>query len=139
MKDFSRARPTVGFKIDNDVFTGVPAMSADDMVTLVATFSDMDENDPVQVAKTIKNIVRNLLDSRSADVFVNRMGDRTNPIEFDQANEIILWLMGEYGMRPTEQPSPSGSGPASPESGMSLTEPTSVAVSTSSPSPGPNS
>jgi hypothetical protein len=139
MKDFSRARPTVSFKIDDDVFTGVPAMSADDMVALVATFADMDEDDPVQVAKTIKDIVRNLLDSRSADRFVNRMGDRVQPIEFDQANEVILWLMGEYGMRPTEQPSPSGSGPASPASGTNLTEPTSVAVSTSSPSLGTSS
>lgn len=139
MKDFTRARPTVTFRLDDDVFTGVPAMSADDMVALVATFADMTEDDPVQVAKTIKDIVRNLLDARSAEIFVRRMGDRTQPIEFDQANDVILWLMGEYGMRPTEQPSPSGSGPASPESGTNLTESTSVAVSTFSPSLGTSS
>lgn len=139
MKDFSRARPAITFRVDDDVFTGVPAMPADDMINLVGSFQTMDENSPAEVQKTMKEIFRKLLDSRSAELLIDRMGDSSRPIEFDQANDIVLWLMGEYGMRPTEQPSPSGSGQASPESGTNLTEPTSVAVSISSPSPGTGS
>lgn len=139
IKDFSRARPEVVFQIDGDVFRGVSAISADDMTTLISTFQDMDSDDPVQVAKVIKDIISKLLDTRSSEIFVRRMGDRTQPIEFDQANDVVMWLLGEYGMRPTEQPSPSGSGQASPGSGTTLTEPTPVAVSTSSPSLGTGS
>lgn len=44
------------------------------------------------------------------------------PIELDQLPVILEWLMGEYGMRPTQSSEDSSDGQSSPASGTSSTE-----------------
>lgn len=139
IKDFSRARPDVVFQLDGETFRGQRAIPADRMVELMGNFDLGDGDSPAQVLKAMKDIFGTLLEPASADRLVERMSDFSNPIEFDQANDIVMWLFDQFGMRPTEQPGPSGPGQASPESGTTLTAPTSVVESTSSPSPGTGS
>lgn len=57
------------------------------------------------------------------------------PIELPQLNEILEWLMTEYGMRPTQSSSDSSPGQPAPGSGTSSTADTSDAVSISATSP----
>jgi hypothetical protein len=66
--------------------------------------------------------------------FAARLSDKTRPIDDDQMSDVVLWLLEQYGLRPTEPSSPSSDGPASPESGTSSTENSQPEESTSPPS-----
>jgi hypothetical protein len=55
-----------------------------------------------------------------------------HPIELPQVNEIIEWIMGEYGMRPPTSAGASSDGPSIPTSGTNSTGSTSHVESISS-------
>lgn len=57
------------------------------------------------------------------------------PIELDQIPDILDYVMGEYGMRPTPSSEDSSAGQSSPESGTNLTDSTSDVESISATSP----
>lgn len=61
------------------------------------------------------------------------------PIELDQIPDILDYVMGEYGMRPTQSSADSSDGPSSPASGTNSTEPTSDVELTSASSPSTDS
>lgn len=65
--------------------------------------------------------------------------DNAVPIELDQVTEILEWVMGEYGLRPTKPSEDSSDGPSSPESGTNSTDSTSDVESTSLTSPSTDS
>jgi hypothetical protein len=54
------------------------------------------------------------------------------PIELPKVNEILEWLMGEYGMRPPTSAEGSSDGSSNPASGTNSTESVSREVSISS-------
>jgi hypothetical protein len=54
------------------------------------------------------------------------------PIELPRVNEILEWLMGEYGMRPPASPEDSSPGSSTPDAGTNSTEEPSRVVSISS-------
>lgn len=60
------------------------------------------------------------------------------PIELDQLTDVVEWVMGEYGLRPTEPASDSSPGQPNPAYGTNSTVPTSgeVSISANSPSTG---
>jgi hypothetical protein len=60
------------------------------------------------------------------------------PIELDQLPVILEWIMGEYGMRPTQSSADSSDGQSSPASGTNSTDSTSDVelISANSPSTG---
>lgn len=57
------------------------------------------------------------------------------PVELPQLTEIVEWVMGEYGLRPTGPASGSSPGAPGQESGTNSTAPTSDVVSISAASP----
>jgi len=135
MKDFSRDRKKIDFVIDGDQFDCVTAIPAKTLMEMTGDFQGMDEEDPVQSIKAMMVVLQKFLLPRSFELFERRMGDQENPIELPQVNDVIMWLMEQYGMRPTEQSSISVVGLQLPESGISSTGNTPDVVSTSSPSP----
>lgn len=140
MKDFTKARSRVEFQVDGHTYHGISAMPAEDMVEILDMINQVSEDNIKAVYGMVQHVARRLLDKPSADTFVGRMSSGSDyPIDFEQANEITMWLMEAYGGRPTQQPSPSGVGLPSPTSGLSLTGSTPDVVSTSSPSPGTDS
>jgi hypothetical protein len=50
------------------------------------------------------------------------MADPEQPIDLNQVNSIIEWVMGEYGMRPTQSSESSADGLPAPELGTTSTE-----------------
>jgi hypothetical protein len=139
MKDFSKARKPIEFEIDGDRFDCVPAIPAQTMMDMTAEFSAMDDNDPTQAIKAMMTVLGQLLLPASFALFEQRMKSQEKPIEFPQVNEVIMWLFGEYGMRPTEQSSDSADGLQLPESGTTSMGNTPDVVSISPPSPQPSS
>lgn len=131
-KDFSRPRERVAFTIDGDTFEAAPAIPAEILAEFATRYEDAGEAEGAkaqyQMLVTVLDLV---LVPDSCALLQARMRDRERPVDLDQLNDIVIWLMEQYGLRPT-QPSPSSSdGQPPPEPGTSSTEPTPDAASTS--------
>lgn len=134
-KDFTKKRTRITFRIDDDRFEAASAIPAGTLVQFVvkfATLSDMSVDKKVSVLSEVLEMV---LIPESFQRLTERLTDQENPIDFDQLNDIIVWLLGEYGLRPTQPSSPSQVGLPNPEHGMNLTEDAFSVVSTLNPSP----
>ena len=131
-RDFSRKRKRLTFTIDGDTFEAASVLPADVFAEFVTLYNDRVEVDTIaQQLGMLKQALELALLPDSWQRFSARLADKTNPIDDDQLSDVVLWLLEEYGLRPT-QPSPSSSdGPASPESGTPSTESTQPEESTS--------
>jgi hypothetical protein len=131
-RDFSRKRKRLDFTIEGDVFEAAPALPGDVFAEFVTTYNGTSDTETYQEQHDLlKSALQLALLPESWERFAARLRDKANPIDDDQMADVILWLLEEYGMRPT-QPSPDSSdGPASPESGTSSTENTQPEESTS--------
>jgi hypothetical protein len=139
MKDFSKERKQLQFKIDGDTFTAVSAVPAQTLVNFAAEFSQMSQPTIDQQIRAFSGVLELVLMPESLALFTKRMSDPVNPIDVDQVEQIVTWLFEEYGMRPTEQPSGSPDGLPLPVSGTNSTESTPAVPSTFLPSPSTSS
>lgn len=125
VRDFSTQRDTpVVFRIDADLFYGVPDVAGELMIDLAAQASQLDRDDlaPEAMKTAYRSQLQMLLTDESAARFIERLGSKTEPISLVQTGEIIPWLMEQYGMRPTEPSEPSATGSPSPDGGPSSTD-----------------
>ena len=131
-KDFTRERKSLEFRIDDDVFRARSPIPAQVLLDFAKKFSNMSPDSSMDDQLAAFTAVLDLvLMPESREIFFRRMSDSDNPIEVGQVEEIITWLFEEYGLRPTELPSPSAAGSASQGDGTSLTGSTPAVVSIS--------
>ena len=132
LPDFSKPRTRVAFKIDNDIFEAPPAIPAMILMDYAKRFNtaEAEKLDPEEQLKIMMDLLSVILKPPSYERFIARLSDQDEPIELDQVQTSIEYLMGKYGMRPTQPPSTSSPGPSNQADGMSLTGNTPVAVST---------
>lgn len=121
VKSFAKNRKRIPFRVDDsgDVFEAAPAIPAEILAEFASRFSSLDGTDTSKSFQTIVEVLELVLLPDSFTRLRARMSDRENPVEIDQLNDLILWLLGEYGLRPTQPSSDSSAGPLSPGSGMS--------------------
>lgn len=139
MKDFTKKRDDIAFRIDDDVFRAAPGVPAEVLMDFATQFTGMGPATPVdEQLKAFRAVFELVLLPESLERFTERMRDRRNPIEIDQCEDIITWLMERYGLRPTELPSSSPGGQESPVPGTTSTVSTPGAelISAASPSIG---
>ncbi|MFJ8538184.1 hypothetical protein [Streptomyces sp. NPDC093591] len=131
-KDFSRKRKRLPFTIEGDTFEAAPALPGDVFAEFVTLYNNTGDTETYQQQHDLlKQALELALLPESWQRFAARLKDKERPIDDDQMSDVVLWLLEEYGMRPT-QPSPDSSdGPASPESGTNSTESTPPEASTS--------
>jgi hypothetical protein len=131
-RDFSRKRKRLDFTIDSDTFEAASVLPADVFAQFVTLYNDRVNVDTIaEQLGLLKQALELALLPESWQRFSARLADKAHPIDDDQMSDVMLWLLEEYGMRPT-QPSPSSSdGSASPESGTPSTESTPPEESTS--------
>ena len=135
-RDFSKKRKRLDFEIDGDTFDAAPALPGDVFAAFVTLYNGTVDTDTYQQQHDLlKRALELALLPESWERFAARLKDKARPIDGDQMSDIILWLLEEYGMRPTKPSQPSSDGPASPESGTSSTENTPPEEPTSQPSP----
>lgn len=137
IKDFSKARKRIQFRVDDDLFEASPAVPAEVLMDFAMQFTGMDP-EKLSVEKQLvifTSVLDLVLLPESLTLFKARMRDRKQPIEIDQVEQILTWLLEEYGLRPTPLPSDSSAGQPGPESGTSSTENTAAEVSISAISP----
>lgn len=139
IRDFTKKRDDISFRVDDDVFHAARGVPAEVLMDFATQFSGMSLATPVdEQLKAFRSVFELVLLPESLERFTARMRDRENPIEIDQCEDIVTWLMEKYGLRPTEQPSSSPPGPESPVTGTTWTGSTPGAelISAASPSIG---
>jgi hypothetical protein len=116
-KDFSRKRKPIKFKIDDDVFLCVPALSTFAMQDLMIAYRGIDvkqalaDSDVKRIMDAMKGIFSIFIESESFQLFVHRLdNDRKNPIDVQQLLEIISWIVEVYTNRPSQPSENSSSG-----------------------------
>jgi hypothetical protein len=136
MRDFSKQRKDISFRVDDDVFHAARGVPAEVLLDFASEFAGMETSATVdQQLKAFRSMLEVVLVPQSLTRFNARMRDRENPIEIDQVEDIVTWLMEQYGLRPTELPSPSPAGQPGPVPGTTSMASTPGAVSISAASP----
>jgi hypothetical protein len=110
-KDFSLDRPAIKFRIGNENFDAVPAVSIvlmQDVAKVLTKFSDDEEgvnaSNMAEVFDSISMLCDRLLEPESAERFKVLLP------RLDLMAQIIplfMWLLEAYGLRPTQASSPS--------------------------------
>lgn len=139
IRDFTKQRDDISFRVDDDVFHAARGVPAEVLMDFASQFSGMSLATPVdEQLKAFRGVFELVLLPESLERFNVRMRDRANPIDIEQCEQIITWLMERYGLRPTELPSSSPGGPQSPVTGTTSTVSTPGAelISAASPSIG---
>lgn len=122
MKDFTRARKRIEFVIDGDEFQAAPALPGKTLTEFAKRFADIADTGPTDRLDVLADALSMVLLPDSAALFQKRFEDLANPIELDQASDVIVWLLEQYGLRPTQPSSSSVTGSPNPEPGTSLTD-----------------
>lgn len=122
IRDFSRKRERVQFRIDDDLFEATPAIPGDILTEFAKRYSNVSDASLDQQLNIMKDAIGLVLLPESHARFTKRLSDLENPIELEQVAEVVNWLMEHYGRRPTVPSSHSPTGLPSPESGTSSTD-----------------
>lgn len=137
----------VEFKIDQDVFRGKPFLAAQTMIDFTLKVDSLGEDVSAQQGfDTMADALQLVLmpesyerlrarmrePQQTGDPFAETGQSFSPPIELPRVNEILEWLMGEYGMRPPTSAEGSSAGLSSQGSGTNSTESASRVVSISS-------
>lgn len=134
-KDFTRKRKQLTFTIDDDTFEAASVLPADVFGQFVDLYNGRVAAETVtQQLAALKEALELALLPASWTRFADRLKDKERPIDDDQLSDVVMWLLEEYGMRPTQPSQPSSDGHVGPESGTSSTENAQPAESTSQPS-----
>lgn len=137
VKDFSKKRKDIVFRVDDDTFHAARGVPADVLMDFAGEFSNIATDATVdQQLKAFRSLLEVVLLPESLEQFNARMRDRENPIEIDQVEDIVTWLMEQYGLRPTEVPLSLPDGLPAPGLGTTSTvsTPGEVSISAASPS-----
>lgn len=121
-KDFTRAHARITFRIDGDRFEAARALPGRTLTEFAKRFSAIGKMATEQQVDGILEALGLVLLPDSATRISKRLGDLENPVELEQAMEVMMWLLGKYGLRPTQPSSNSASGPALPEPGTNSTD-----------------
>lgn len=118
-RDFTRKRERITFRIDDDEFEAAPALPGRTLTEFAHRFSDVSKSTGAGQLDVLSEALELVLLPESSARFMKRFSDLANPIELEQASDVVIWLLEQYGLRPTEPSSSSVTGSDSPESGMS--------------------
>lgn len=123
MKDFTEKHERLQFTIDDDVFEAAPALPGKVLAEFVTRYTTASADDGVLGEyNAVVGALSLVLFPESNELFQQRLSSLGKPIKLEQASDIILWLLEQYGARPTQPSSPSSDGPPSPESGTNSTD-----------------
>src|SRR6478752_969803 len=99
-RDFTR-RVNVRFRLDHtsgepDYFDGVPGLPALSLMEFASIMDTIEQSKNPNDPELFVNMIKLTLADESADRFIARMHDKTDPIGIDQIMEIMPWLMEKY-------------------------------------------
>ena len=120
-KDFTRKRKAVKFVVDDsgDVFHAAPALPVSTTQLLAKIAVEINQSN--QLEKLDEFFGEVLLDDGAAKL-KSKMQNKANPLDSEQATEILFWLLEVYGLRPTKSSPDSSSGSPTGDAGTSFTD-----------------
>lgn len=111
-KDFRKKRKNIFFILDSphpdgERFDCYPALALPSLQEIALIAGNMTAETATESFIDFFSVV---LQPDSAERMKIKLADRMFPMEPSQANEIMGWLMGEYGLRPSRPSSGSSDG-----------------------------
>lgn len=122
VKDFTRKHERIRFRIEPDAFEAARALPGRTMTEFATRFEKIGAMPVAQQVDAILDALGLVLLPESAALFAKRLGDLENPIELEQASDVMIWLLEKYGLRPTQPSSNSVAGSGNPASGTNSTD-----------------
>lgn len=104
IRDFSRPREPLRFRIDDDVFEARGMVAAERIMEMSSLGDRVDAAEDTEKLNVMVQIFRLALMPESFERFNARLRDDDDPIGLAQVTELIQWLMETYAGRPTELP-----------------------------------
>lgn len=102
-KDFTKKKPPVEFQIDDDIFIAPSVLPVPTMQELADVAGSIkNETDNKKLFEKLTGIYDVILTEKSAARFQERVKSKTEPIDINQLVDIMMWLLEEYGLRPTQ-------------------------------------
>lgn len=121
-KDFTKKKPPVEFQIDDDIFIAPSVLPVPTMQELADVAGSIkNETDNKKLFEKLTGIYDVILTEKSAARFQERVKSKTEPIDINQLVDIMMWLLEEYGLRPTQPSSDSSPGAPSETPGTPST------------------
>jgi len=121
-RDFTRKHERLVFTIDNDTFEATSAIPGARLVEFANRYTNIGHAEVTDQLNALTSALELVLLPDSHRLFTERLKSLENPIELEQAADVIQWLMEVYGKRPTKPSSHSASTPDSPALGTSSTD-----------------
>lgn len=109
--DFSQPKRKISFKLDADIFHAIdelPGLTGLEFAAFSTTVET--SNDLREQADLVERMFRLVLAPTSADRFIDRLRSTTEPIGVNAMNAVMMWLMEQYGLRPTQPSEDSSDG-----------------------------
>lgn len=108
LKDFSKKRADIEFKLDGEIYVLYKAISIPSLQEISSTAAEFKLENAVQALSTFFRLI---MAPEYADKLVYKLAeDKMNPLEVDQAVDIMNWALERYGLRPTQSSSDSSNG-----------------------------
>ena len=117
-KDFSKPRERVYFTVSGTEFDCIPAVPVDVLQEMV---TETGEVTAANLGTALRRFFKMTLTEESFAVMDRKLGDKVDPIDSEQASDIMHWLLEVYGMRPTQPSSDSSAGSKTVDGGTSST------------------
>lgn len=120
-KDFTKRRPRIFLRLDGEEYEGKSALG---LPTLQAVQRIQKKLSDPQTDKIdiFRDMFAALLKKESAQRFMVKLEDEDEPVDPDQLQGMVAYLMERHALRPTEGPSESPSGSETVEPGTPSTD-----------------
>lgn len=126
IKDFSkRDRQPPKFRVGDHVFFGVYALAAQRAMEITTHFGGLtQESPPADQIKAMDYALEAMLQPESLGRFRILMNDTESidAVDLPQVDEIVTWLLEQYGLRPTQPSETSAPGSQEPDAGTPSTD-----------------
>lgn len=119
-KDFTKRRPRVFLRLDGEEYEGKPALGLPSLQAVQRIQKRLadPEADKIEIFRDMFVV---LLKKESAERFMIKLNDEDEPVDPDQLQGMVAYLMERHALRPTGEPSESPSGSETAESGTPST------------------
>lgn len=135
IRDFTVRDTTIKFKIYDHTFEAAPEMPLG-VLQAIAKLQNVRQAIEDEGMEALLDVLDMFILDDSMAVIRRMVDDKRQPFGVRHMQEIIPWLLEQYGLRPTQPSSPSSDGSADGETGISGTDgvPASALTGVDSPS-----
>lgn len=107
MRDFTKKRKPVQFAYSGVVYRCYPGLAPESLQELLQYAEGVDASNALTSLDSFFGLVMN---ADNAALIRAKLRDREDPLELDTAADIMMWVLEQYGLRPTQSSPDSSNG-----------------------------